>query len=91
MRDGFVYTRKYCHHIRLVIRHHYDVTYNVFAFRSSLISHITESVQFVANAKQQGKDPTETAQLLVKHALDAGSFDNITTIVVYLDWGQTNP
>jgi len=45
-----------------------------------------EAVEFVARAKDSGKDPTETSQLLVKHALDLGSFDNITTIVVYLQW-----
>jgi len=45
-----------------------------------------EAVEFVAKAKESGKDPTETSQLLVKHALELGSFDNITTIVVYLNW-----
>lgn len=45
-----------------------------------------DAVEFVSKKKDAGKDPTETAQLLVKHALDCGSFDNITAIVVYLDW-----
>jgi len=48
-----------------------------------------EAVEFVAKAKHEGKDPTETSQLLVKHALDLGSFDNITIIVVYLDWAKS--
>lgn len=47
-----------------------------------------EAVEFIAKAKAEGKDPTETSQLLVKHALDLGSFDNVTIIVVYLDWNS---
>lgn len=45
-----------------------------------------DAVEFVKQQKAQGKDPTETAQLLVKHSLDLGSLDNVTAIVVYLDW-----
>lgn len=45
-----------------------------------------EAVEFVSKAKASGKNPTETAQLLVKHALDLGSFDNVTIIIVYLNW-----
>jgi len=45
-----------------------------------------DAVEFIARAKDSGKDPTETSQLLVKHALELGSLDNITAIVVYLDW-----
>lgn len=45
-----------------------------------------EAVEFVAKAKGQGKTPTETSQLLVKHALELGSFDNVTIIIVYLVW-----
>eukprot|EP01111_Echinosteliopsis_oligospora_P000043 TRINITY_DN1003_c0_g1_i1.p1 TRINITY_DN1003_c0_g1~~TRINITY_DN1003_c0_g1_i1.p1 ORF type:complete len:278 (+),score=89.50 TRINITY_DN1003_c0_g1_i1:124-957(+) len=45
-----------------------------------------EAVDFVAKEKKAGKDPTETSRLLVNHSLELGSFDNITTIVVYLDW-----
>jgi len=45
-----------------------------------------EAVDFVAKYKDAGKDPSETAQLLVKHSLDLGSFDNVTAIIVYLNW-----
>eukprot|EP00026_Physarum_polycephalum_P011790 Phypoly_transcript_12034.p1 GENE.Phypoly_transcript_12034~~Phypoly_transcript_12034.p1 ORF type:complete len:277 (+),score=55.06 Phypoly_transcript_12034:261-1091(+) len=45
-----------------------------------------EAIEFISKAKAEGKDPTETSQLLAKHALDLGSFDNVTIIVVYLDW-----
>jgi len=48
-----------------------------------------EAIEFIAKAKGEGKDPTETSQLLVKHALDSGSLDNITAIVVYLDWAKS--
>jgi len=47
-----------------------------------------EAVDFVARYKEVGKEPSETAQLLVKHALDLGSFDNVTAIVVYLHWDK---
>jgi len=48
-----------------------------------------DAVEFIARARDSGKDPTETSQLLVKHALESGSLDNITAIVVYLDWDKT--
>jgi integrin-linked kinase-associated serine/threonine phosphatase 2C len=47
-----------------------------------------EAVEFISKAKAEGKDPTETSQLLAKHSLDLGSFDNVTIIVVYLDWNS---
>jgi len=46
-----------------------------------------EAVDFVAKCKNSGKDPSETAQMLVKQALDMGSFDNVSAIVVYLNQG----
>lgn len=42
-----------------------------------------DAVQFVAVHKASGKTATETAQLLVKNALDRGTLDNVTAIVVY--------
>lgn len=42
-----------------------------------------DAVQFVASHKAAGKTATETAQLLVKNALDRGTLDNVTAIVVY--------
>jgi len=47
-----------------------------------------EAVDFVKKCKDDGKDPTETAQLIVKHSLDLGSFDNVTTIIVYFSWDE---
>jgi len=49
-----------------------------------------DAVEFIARAKDSGKDPTETSQLLVKHALESGSLDNITAIVVYLKWDNAS-
>lgn len=48
-----------------------------------------ESVEFVDKAKASGKTPKETAELLVKHALELGSLDNITIIIVYLQWNSS--
>jgi len=45
-----------------------------------------DAVEFIARARDSGKDPQETSQLLVKHALESGSLDNITAIVVYFQW-----
>lgn len=54
-------------------------------FLTSLRDKLTydDAVQFVAAQKASGKTPTETAQLLVKNALDRGTLDNVTAIVVY--------
>lgn len=49
-----------------------------------------DAIDFIARARDSGKDPTETSQLLVKHALESGSLDNITAIVVYLEWDKTS-
>ena len=45
-----------------------------------------EAVDFVANARSVGKPVEETVELLVKHALDRGSTDNITAICVYFNF-----
>jgi len=47
-----------------------------------------EAVDFVTKFKEAGKDPNEAAQMLVKHALDLGSFDNVTAIIVYFHWDR---
>lgn len=47
-----------------------------------------EAIQFIAKMRSEGKDPTETAQAIVKHSLDLGTMDNVTVIVVYLDWSN---
>jgi len=41
------------------------------------------AVEFVANARNEGRYPTETSQLLVKDSLDRGTLDNVTAIVIY--------
>jgi len=48
-----------------------------------------EAIEFIAKAKEDGKDPTETSQLLVKHSLDSGSLDNITAIFDINRLGQS--
>jgi integrin-linked kinase-associated serine/threonine phosphatase 2C len=45
-----------------------------------------DAVDFVAKSRSEGKTPTQTAQLIVKHSLDLGSFDNVTAIIVYFSW-----
>eukprot|EP01113_Clastostelium_recurvatum_P049724 TRINITY_DN925_c0_g1_i2.p1 TRINITY_DN925_c0_g1~~TRINITY_DN925_c0_g1_i2.p1 ORF type:complete len:299 (-),score=56.42 TRINITY_DN925_c0_g1_i2:66-962(-) len=45
-----------------------------------------EAVDFVAARKAEGKSPQETAELIVQESFNKGSTDNITTIIVYLDW-----
>jgi serine/threonine protein phosphatase PrpC len=45
-----------------------------------------DAVDQVSEHRAAGKDPLETAELLVKLSLDRGSKDNITTIVVYLTY-----
>jgi len=44
-----------------------------------------QAVDFVGAAKKSGKDALDTAQLLVKDALDKGTLDNVTAIVIYLN------
>jgi serine/threonine protein phosphatase PrpC len=43
----------------------------------------SEAVDLVAAGKNSGKPAKETVELLVKHSLDRGTMDNVTTIVVY--------
>jgi len=50
-----------------------------------------EAVEFVANAKSEGKQPEEVAQLLVKDALERGTMDNVTAIVVYFSPSSGKP
>jgi len=45
-----------------------------------------EAVDFIYQRKQEGKSPTEAAQLITQEALNKGSLDNITTVVVYFSW-----
>jgi len=44
------------------------------------------AVDFVVKCRKEGKTPSETAQLIVKHSLDLGSLDNVTAIIVYFSW-----
>jgi len=45
-----------------------------------------DAIDFIATCKSEGKSPSETAELIVKHSLDLGSLDNVTAIVVYFSW-----
>lgn len=42
------------------------------------------AVDLVAQCRNQGKGPEESAQLLVKDSLDRGTSDNVTAIIVFL-------
>jgi len=43
-----------------------------------------QAVDFVAKKRKKGKSPSETAEAIVQEALDRGSNDNVTAIIVYL-------
>jgi len=45
-----------------------------------------EAVDFIYHQKKEGKSPTEAAQLITQEALNKGSLDNITTVIVYFTW-----
>eukprot|EP00727_Mastigamoeba_balamuthi_P012631 m51a1_g7991 putative protein phosphatase (449) ;mRNA; r:99940-102784 len=45
-----------------------------------------EAVRLCDEQKSAGKTPQEAAQFLVKRALDNGTLDNVTCVVVYLTW-----
>ena len=45
-----------------------------------------EAVTFCEEQRQKGKSPTEAAQALVRRAIEAGSLDNVSCIVVYFTW-----
>jgi integrin-linked kinase-associated serine/threonine phosphatase 2C len=45
-----------------------------------------EAVAMVDELKKSGKSPTEAAQALVKRAIDVGTLDNVTCLVIYLTW-----
>jgi len=45
-----------------------------------------EAVDFVAKYKKQGKNPTEIAKLIVEYALDQGTLDNVTVVIVFFTW-----
>eukprot|EP01105_Mastigella_eilhardi_P023647 TRINITY_DN5_c0_g2_i1.p1 TRINITY_DN5_c0_g2~~TRINITY_DN5_c0_g2_i1.p1 ORF type:complete len:322 (+),score=102.73 TRINITY_DN5_c0_g2_i1:95-1060(+) len=51
-----------------------------------------EAVNVVDQVKSTGKDPTQAAATLVKLAMDKGTMDNVTCLVVYFDWaGKKKP
>ncbi len=43
-----------------------------------------QATDFIAKERELGKSPGEAAKDIVKSALDRGTLDNVTTIVVYL-------
>ena len=42
------------------------------------------AVDLVANCRSEGKTAQQTADILVRNAIERGSLDNVTAIVVYL-------
>lgn len=47
-----------------------------------------EALELVAAARQNGQTPAAAAQGLTKRALEKGSKDNVTAVIVYLHWRQ---
>ena len=45
-----------------------------------------ESVDFVYNSHKAGKNLNEISNLLVAEALSKGSMDNVTVVIVMLNW-----
>jgi len=44
------------------------------------------AVKYCLEKRREGKTPEDTAKELVKYAIDQGSTDNVTCIIVYLNW-----
>eukprot|EP01118_Nematostelium_gracile_P009758 TRINITY_DN3295_c0_g1_i3.p1 TRINITY_DN3295_c0_g1~~TRINITY_DN3295_c0_g1_i3.p1 ORF type:complete len:184 (-),score=51.97 TRINITY_DN3295_c0_g1_i3:1-552(-) len=47
-----------------------------------------EVIEFIVSCKNEDKSPDETVKLLIQKALDEGTTDNITAIVVYIESKQ---
>jgi len=45
-----------------------------------------EAVDFVENLRKTGSSPTDAAKQLVRKALEAGTLDNVSVIIVYFSW-----
>jgi len=45
-----------------------------------------EAVDIAMEAKGKGKSAQDACQLLVKKAYEAGSQDNITCILIFIEW-----
>ena len=45
-----------------------------------------EAAKYLVNLRKEGKDPKEAAQWLTKKALEKGSTDNVSAIIVYFNW-----
>ena len=45
-----------------------------------------DAVDFVEGLRKSGVNPTDAANRLVQKALDAGTLDNVSVIIVYFTW-----
>ena len=45
-----------------------------------------DAVDFVEGLRKSGVNPTDAAKRLVQKALDAGTLDNVSVIIVYFTW-----
>jgi len=45
-----------------------------------------EAVDYVESLRKEGTSPADAARLLVRKALDAGTLDNVSVIIVYFSW-----
>jgi serine/threonine protein phosphatase PrpC len=59
------------------------ITFSTLKSKREKLSY-EQAMQFTGRLKDAGKTPQETTELLVKEAIDKGSLDNVTGVVVYL-------
>lgn len=45
-----------------------------------------DAVDFIESMRKSGVNPTDAAKRLVQKALDAGTLDNVSVIIVYFTW-----
>jgi len=50
-----------------------------------------EAADLVNEAFKNGKNPTDVSKELVKYALDRRTEDNVTVVVIKIDWEETPP
>jgi len=45
-----------------------------------------EAVDFIENTRKNNVSPTDAAKMLVRKALEAGTLDNVSVVIVYFNW-----
>jgi len=80
--DHFVSSEPYINMVEISKEHPFmivscDGLWDTFSYQ--------DAVDFVVQTRANGKSQNETVQLLVKEALDRGSYDNITTLLIFFN------